>query len=186
MKILYRIVIMIGFGIAGFMLGALFAGRSGAAEGSGLAGGAIVLGYGLGVAVVAMIAGLMVSLRLSDAALLRTAVCVGAPLGLFVVYSTVRFRSLQQSRLDPPEAYADIPVFFLQLDPGRTVSPIRYCRDRSLSTALAGAGLRNCLMAGHVRPMHLPRRCVTCLLRWIPCSKWMVVRNHAVAKSCNA
>ena len=124
MKILFRLIIMLGFAVPGLLLGALYAGKSGATEGAGLAGGAIVLGYGLIGAVAAALIGLLISLRLPDAMLPRTAALMGVLFVGFAIYATVRIRSAQNARLDPPEAYDGIPRFTLTLERTENADPV--------------------------------------------------------------
>ena len=123
-KIVYRLVIVLGFAVCGLLLGMLWAARSGAADDSGLAGGAIVLGYGLVGALGAAIAGLIIGLRLADAALRWSAAACGAIVIVFTVLVTVRVQTARLASLDPPEAYAGIPAFALTLERTERADPV--------------------------------------------------------------
>ena len=124
MIILYRIIIMFGFGVPGLFLGAFWAGNSGATQGAGLAGGAIVVGYALFGAMVTMVAGMAIAKRLSKTALPRTAAAMGALILLFVTYASILNWNMKQSHLDPPEAYNDIPTFTLTLERTDRADPV--------------------------------------------------------------
>lgn len=123
-KILYRIIIMVGSSAPGLLLGMLFASVTGVAAGSGLAGGAIVLGYGVVGALIAAAIGLVVGLRLPDAILPRVAGAMGVVLIAFVVYAWLQLRSERLSHLDPPEAYEGIPLYVLRLERTQLADPV--------------------------------------------------------------
>lgn len=124
MKIVYRIIIILGCSVAGLLVGVLYAAMTDAAAGSGLAGGAIVLGYGVVGALIAAAAGLVVGLRLSVRLLPRTAGAMGVVLVAFAVYASLRIRNERLSHLDPPEAYAAIPPYTLRLERTQLADPV--------------------------------------------------------------
>jgi hypothetical protein len=124
MKILYRIIIMVGCCVPGLLFGMLFAAVTGAAVGSGLAGGAIVLGYGVVGALIAAAVGLVAGLRLTDAMLPWVAGTMGVVLIAFVVYASLRIRSERLSHLDPPEAYEGVPPYALRLERTPLADPV--------------------------------------------------------------
>lgn len=109
-KIIYRTIIVLGCIAIGLMLGMFWAAKSGAADGSGLAGGAIVLGYGLIGTSIAAVTGLVIGLRLSDSKLQQAAGVLGIALLIIVAFVTMRVRSERLANLDPPEAYGGIPL----------------------------------------------------------------------------
>ncbi len=115
-RIFYRLVIVLGFAVCGLLLGMLWAARSGAADGAGLAGGAIVLGYGLIWALAAAVTGLIIGLRVTGAKLRWSAAACGAILIIFAVLAITQMRAARLASLDPPEAYAGIPAFVLTLE----------------------------------------------------------------------
>ena len=119
-----RFVIVTGFMSGGLLLGMLWAAYSGAAEGSGLAGGAIVLGYGVIAAAAAALAGLLVGLRLTGATLRRVAVTCGAIILLIALLATLRMQQARLANLDPPEAYVGVPAFVLTLQRTDLADPV--------------------------------------------------------------
>ncbi len=124
MRILWRLIIILGCAGPGLALGMLWAARSGAAAGSGLAGGAIVLGYGVLGAVIAAVLGFVISLRLSDTALARAAGILGIILVALIAYAMIALRSQRNARLDPPEAYEGIPSFALTMERTDMADPV--------------------------------------------------------------
>lgn len=111
MKILYTLLVSVSCAIAGLVLGMLWAKYTGAADGQGLAGGVIVLGYGLIGAAIAAIAGIVVSLRMGKVPLQRTAIIAGIVLVIISAYTFIQVRTHRLANQDPPEAYQGIPSF---------------------------------------------------------------------------
>lgn len=124
MKILLRMIVVLGFVLVGFVLGILVARFTDAAAGSGLAGGAIVLGYGVIGAAVALVLGIVVGLRLPDPALRRLSVVMGAVSVLFIAYVAIRIRAQRLANEDPPEAYMGIPEYSLTLERTANADPV--------------------------------------------------------------
>ncbi len=124
MKILYTLLVSVGCAISGLVLGMLWAKQTGAADGQGLAGGAIVLGYGLIGAAIAAIAGIVVSLRISKVTLQRTAVIAGIGLVIISAYTFMQVRTQRLANQDPPEAYQGIPSFTASIERTKFADPV--------------------------------------------------------------
>lgn len=123
MKILYTLLVSASCAIAGLVLGMLWAKYTGVADGQGLAGGAIVLGYGLIGAAIVAIAGIVVSLRMSKVALQRTAVIASIGLVFISAYIFTQVRTQRLAIQDPPEAYQGIPSFTASIERTKFADP---------------------------------------------------------------
>lgn len=140
-----------------------WAASSGAADGSGLAGGAIVLGYGVIGALIAASLGLVLGLRLPNSALPKVASVLGMMLLIAALLVAMRIRNERLANLDPPEAYKGIPSFSLTLERTDRADPVlakmvsvdsnartwmsRLPDDRECSSQASAASLRKAVGA---------------------------------------
>ncbi|MFQ5569122.1 MAG: hypothetical protein ACE5G0_05575 [Rhodothermales bacterium] len=86
--------------LLGFLLGAFIGGMLLVPKGSGLAGGAMVLGYGVVGFVAALVLGVILAIKLSPPRLIRALYLALAGVLLAVVLLFFRYRSMQRARED--------------------------------------------------------------------------------------
>ena len=116
MKTFYQSLLILGFATLGLILGTFIGGKFFVAPGSGLAGPAIALGYGvLGMAILAFL-GFWVSRKLQPTTLKRAALLASFALIATAGLLVYRFYSLQEARKDPDSAYAGLPKFTLTVE----------------------------------------------------------------------
>ena len=113
----FGIGLTLAFAITFFMLGAFLAGKLGVAEGQGLAGGAIVLGYGLVAGIIGLILGVVLSRYLSAQWLVRLSIVFGLiATVLFWRIFTAISDSRSQLKAHLEQAYDNFPKFQVVID----------------------------------------------------------------------
>lgn len=111
-RTLFGILLTLAFAISFFMLGAFLAGKLGMAKSQGLAGGAIVLGYGLIAGIIGIILGVVLSRFLSARWLVTLCIFFGLVASvLFWRIFTAVSDSRSQSRAQLEQAYDNFPKF---------------------------------------------------------------------------
>lgn len=154
-RALCGLVLTVGLAGGSFALGAVVAARCCVADGSGLAGPAIVVGYGLIAAALGLLAGIGLGFWLPPRAL-RIATAVSGTVGavVFALLGAAYLQSRADTRSHLEQAYAALPAFRLTLTHAHPSAPAPFRRvavdwgerrylvedgRRSCSTALSGA-----------------------------------------------
>ena len=123
MKVLLRIIFIISSTWIGLVLMANIAGRFLVSKSDGLAGGAMVLGYGLLGAGICLVATLIISLKLSHTRLRWAAIGSGAIAVIFIIMTLLHIRKIHNAGLDPESAYAGLPAFTVAIQQTKIVDP---------------------------------------------------------------
>ncbi len=116
MKIAYRILLGLSAGFLGLAATTYWAAQTRVPDGSGLAGPAIALGWGLGGALVAIVVAVVVGLRLSDGTLARTAFTTFLVALSLAAVLYVKFQQQQVADRDDESAYSGIADYEFTLE----------------------------------------------------------------------
>ncbi len=84
-----------------FLIGLIFAGVAGAGKGQGLAGGAIILGYGVLAGGVAFIAAILAARSIGETRVVLFNKILGVLFAFFIAVSTYRFLTREESQAGP-------------------------------------------------------------------------------------
>lgn len=125
-RVLGNMAVVFTLACFGFLLAGRIASEAGVAEGQGLAGGAIILGYALPGALGGLLLGWVLLRRLPAGArrwLTLACVLVAAVMIVLIIMGWLHFRAEMDKHLQ--QAYADMPHFRLELQPGPAVGGVR-------------------------------------------------------------
>ncbi len=154
MQWLIRILFVLSMAFFGLVAGTYVGGRYFVPPGSGLAAGAMALGYGLLGALLAAVPALFVAVKLSGKRLTRVALATVAGAVLMLAALVWSMRRMQRERLDPESAYQGLPAFSLSLrqmvivDPYlSTATEVDSARRRWMTTLPDGRNCRGTLSA---------------------------------------
>lgn len=124
MKIILRIFFSLSSTLLGFFVMANIGARFFVDKADGMAGGAMVLGYGLLGALVCLIASIVIGLKLSIPKLKLVSIISIVLASLAVLWMMANIKRQQQAQLDPESAYQGLAQYTLDVQQTRIVDPV--------------------------------------------------------------
>lgn len=128
MKIIWRILLIVALALAGMYLGSFIGAKYLVPKGSGLAGGAMVLGYLVLGLVVFTLIGVAAAFMLKGNALRKTALIIGVPVLLAYLIFTTIFVMQKMSDREPDEAFAAAGDFSITMERLDTSDPYLFVK----------------------------------------------------------
>lgn len=128
MKIIWRILLIVTLALTGMYLGSFVGAKYLVPKGSGLAGGAMVLGYLVLGLVVFTLIGVVAAFMLKGKALRNTALIIGVPVLLaYLIFTTVFVMNKMADR-EPDEAFAAAGNFSVVMERLDTSDPYLFVK----------------------------------------------------------
>lgn len=128
MKIIWRILLIVALALAGMYLGSFVGAKYLVPKGSGLAGGAMVLGYLVLGLVVFTLIGVAAAFMLKGNALRNAALIIGAPVLLAYLIFTTIFVMQKMSDREPDAAFAAAGDFYVTMERLDTSDPYLFVK----------------------------------------------------------
>jgi len=124
MKIFLRIIFITSAAFIGLIVIASIGGRFLVSKSAGLAGGAMVLGYGILGALVCLIVASFISFKLPLARLRIITIVMGLVALIFIILTAFNIQKINSARLDPASEYSGLPHFSITVQQTKIIDPV--------------------------------------------------------------